>query len=374
MNIYSELEIKEYINAWGTVTTLGGSIIEPEVMEAMSEASQSFVSMDELHHKAGIKIAEMIGVEAAYITCGAAAGVAISTAACIAGTDLSKIHSLPDSTFFNNEVLILKSHRFRYDQGVKIAGGKLKEVGLSDLTLPEQLDNAITEKTVMLLYLAESEKLRGSLPLGLISDILKSRNIPIVVDAAAEIPPVKNLTNYIKEGADLVLFSGGKEIRGPQSSGLILGNKDLIKACSANSCPNHGIGRSMKVDKETIAGITKAVELLVKKDYKAEYKRWDNMASNIIKSLAPIDSLIVRKDFPSEPGIQPTSIPRVYLRINHTKEKISTQNFREILKNETPGIICGEDKGEIVLNMQTLKDGESEIISKTILNIFASKK
>ena len=371
MNIYSELGIKEYINAWGTVTTIGGSIIEPEVMKAMGEASQSFVSMEELHRKAGNRIAEMIGVESAYITSGAAAGVAISTAACIAGTDLSKIHSLPDTKLLKNEVLILKSHRFRYDQGVKIAGGKLKEIGLSDLTLSDQLVNGISEKTVMFLYLAEAEKIRVSLSLGLIVDILKSRNIPIVVDAAAEIPPVDNLTNYIKEGADLVLFSGGKELRGPQSSGLILGNKDLIKACALNSCPNHGIGRSMKVDKETIAGITKAVELFIQKDYEAEYKRWDKMASKILRLLRPIESLILRKDFPREPGIQPASIPRVYLKINPTKTKISTKILKEMLKNENHGIICGEDQEEIVLNMQMLKDGEPEIISKTIEKILS---
>ena len=164
------------------------------------------------------------------------------------GTDSVGINQLPDTTGFKDEVILLKSHRSRYDQGIRMVGGKLVEVGYADLTLPEQLERAINEKTAMCFYLAESEYIRAALPLKMVASIMNKHNIPVVVDAAAEIPPKENLTRYLEEGASLVVFSGGKDIHGPQSSGLVLGRADLIKACHANACPNHSVGRKRPIN------------------------------------------------------------------------------------------------------------------------------
>ncbi len=366
MGIYEDLNIKKLINAWGTVTKIGGSKMAPEVLKVMEEASRSYVYLEELQHKAGERIAEIIGVEAAYICSGAAAGVAIATAACMAGEDPVKITLLPDSSTMKNEVLMLKAHRFRYDQGVRLAGGRIIEVGLSDLTLPAQLEDAITDNTAMFLYLAEAEKIRGALPLQEVVGIMRHREVPVLVDAAAELPPLGNLTGYIRQGADLVLFSGGKDIRGPQSSGLILGRRKLIRACAANACPYHSIGRSMKVDKETIAGITKAVELYAHKDFDAEYRRWQETANFFLSSLASIEGLSMRKDFPREPGIQPASIPRVYIELDESSRGMSAPGLKTSLENGSPGIVCGEYQGQIVLNPQMLEEGEAEIIVRRI--------
>lgn len=367
MTIYEQLGIKTYINAWGTVTRVGGSIVDPQVMDAMTKASRCFVDFDNYHKKAGEYIAHLIGVEAAYISCGAAAGIAIATAACIAKTDIVAINQLPDTQGLKHEVIILKSHRSRYDQGIRMAGGKLIEVGYADMTLPEQLEAAITDQTVMCFYLAESEYIRGALPLKQVAHIMNSHDIPVVVDAAAELPPRENLTRYLQEGAALVVFSGGKDIRGPQSSGLVLGRKSLIEACYTNSCPNHSIGRSMKVDKETIAGIVKAVELYLAKDMASDMERMETIADTLVKRLTEESSKYEAwKGIPTEPGIQPAICPRVYVQPKGSK---SAQIIKKELEQGEPGIVCGIYKDVLVLNAQLLCINDIEPIIQRLLAV-----
>ena len=369
MTILKELDIKPAINAWGTVTKIGGSTMDESVIEAMREVSQSYLSITELHENAGKYIAKLIGVEGAFITSGAAAAITLSTSVCIAGSDIEAIYKLPDTTDMKNEVMILKSHRFRYDQGVKIAGGKIIEVGLSDLTLEEQIFKAINEKTVMFLFLAESENLRGSLPLSSISRILKKFNIPLVVDAAAELPPVENFKRFIRDGADLVIFSGGKDIRGPQSSGLILGRKNLTDLCVMNSSPNHGVCRGMKVDKETIVGLTKAIEIYLKKDWNKEYRRFQELNDLFCNNLKMHEEILFKRGFPTEPGIQPACIERVYFQIKGNNSKITTSELKNNLQNSRHHIFLGEYHDEIVFNPQMLNKSEVEIINSEINEI-----
>ena len=364
MNYYQRLGVKTYINAWGTVTRVGGSLMDPAVMEAMAEASRFYIDLEDFHRKAGRRIAGLIGVEDAFVSSGAAAGIAISTAACIAGTDVVKINQLPDTAGMRNEIIILKSHRSRYDQGIRLVGGVIKEVGYADLTLPEQLSAAITERTAMCFYLAESENIRGSLPLRNVSTIMKSRGIPVLVDAAAEIPPRENLTRFIDEGADLVVFSGGKDIRGPQSSGLVVGNAVLIEACRANSCPNHSVGRGMKVDKETLAGILRAVELYMAKDMIADMERMEHITDHIISGLSDqAPDLVAFRGIPTEPGIQPRSCPRVYVKVSG---KHSTAELKSRLGECSPAIICGVQDAMLVFNSQLLSEEDAEIIVRSV--------
>lgn len=365
MSIYDDLGIKSIINGWGTVTKIGGSKMDPEVLAAMNEAGGAYVDILTFHEKAGKRIAELLGVEAACITAGATAGIAISAAACMSKGEIAKTLQLPDTTGMPNEILMLKCHRTHYDQALLVSGAKVREIGVTSSSKIEQVEAAISEKTAMFFYVVEAERMRGSLPFTEIVRVLKRHNIPIVVDAAAELPPKSNVTKYLEQGADLVIFSGGKEIRGPQSSGFILGKKKFIEACDANCCPNYSIGRGMKIDKETIAGIVKAVELFTKKDYDIEMKRWELMVSKMISDFSTISGIVVRRGFPTEPGIQPVDIPRVYIR----SADIGAKELQNCLLKLDPIIYVDVQGNEIVINPQCLEDNEINIVVYAIKSI-----
>lgn len=347
--------MKKLLNARGTLTALGGSIMPPEVLEAMREASRAYVNLDELLRRAAERIAELIGVEGAFITSGAAAALAVSAAACMAGTDPASIRRLPDSAGMRNEILMLKAHRFGFDQAVRLAGARIVEVG-------EELEAALTERTAAYLYLAEAENSRGSLPLPQVTQLLNRRNVPVIVDAAAELPPVANFRRYLEQGAALVIFSGGKDIRGPQSSGLILGRKDLIAACACNSCPNYSIGRPMKVDKESICGLVRAVELYLSQDFEREMRGWEEMVEAFVERLSGVAGVEVRRGFPSPPGIQPAGIPRAYVQIDPSRTGVSAAQVRKKLQDGDPGIETDLDGDCLVLNPQLLTRKEAKAV------------
>lgn len=358
MSLYQELGVKTLINAWGTVTKISGSTMAPEVLQAMAEAGRHYVEISAFHKAAGEHIAKLTGTEACCITCGAAAGLAIASAACIARMDPAARLQLPDTAGLKNEVLVLKCHRILYDQAVMLSGARFVEIGRTSGALVEQVEAAITEKTAAFFYASEAEPMRGSIPLPQIAPLLHKHGIPIIVDAAAELPPKSNLTKYQEQGADLVVFSGGKEIRGPQSSGLILGRKDLIEACDACCCPNYGVGRCMKIDKETIAGITKAVELFMATDYDARDQQWTAMSQRMAAAVEKTGKAAVRLGYPQEPGIQPVNILRVYLT---PREKTAAQVY-ETLLSMTPQIYVGLSGRELVLNPQCLKEEEAQAV------------
>lgn len=358
MDIYDQLGVKKIINAWGTVTKIGGSKMDPRVLDSMKEAAQSYVTISELHEKAGKYIAKMLGAEAACITSGAAAGIAISAAACMTGKNVAKALQLPDTSGIKNEVLVLKCHRTLYDQALLLSGVKIKEIGATSFASIEQVEHSISENTTLFFYASEVEPMRGSISVPELMKVLNKYNIPLVVDAAAEIPPTSNILKYLNMGASLVIFSGGKEFRGPQSSGIILGKKELIEACDLNCCPNYSIGRPMKIDKETIAGITKAIEIFVSKDYDKEISRWDKMVDKLISGLSACDSIMIHKGFPIEPGIQPVIIPRAYVKCLN-KSAIDLQNA--LLHLDT-AIQVGVEGDLIALNPQCLEDDEIDIV------------
>lgn len=362
MSIYEDLQLKTLVNAFGTVTRIGGSLMPLEVRQAMLEAGEHYVEINELHRAAGERIAQLVGAEACCITCGAAAGLAISAAACIARDNPAHRLQLPDTTGLKNEILVLKCHRIMYDQALLLSGAHFVEIGRTSYALIEQVENAITDRTAAFFYASEAEPMRGSIPLEKIAPIMKAHGIPIIVDAAAELPPKANLTRYLERGADLVVFSGGKEIHGPQSSGLILGRKDLIHACSACCCPNFGIGRSMKVDKETIAGITKAVELFMGRDYEAQQQRWTEMSTQMAQAIEKTGKANVRLGYPQEPGIQPVGILRVYIKpINQTPEEV----YHKLL-SLNPQVYTDLRGGQIVLNPQCLKEEEVAYVISSV--------
>jgi L-seryl-tRNA(Ser) seleniumtransferase len=292
--IYRRLGVRPIIHASGTTTRYGGSRLRPEALEAMREASTTLVNLDELNAAAGAAIARLLGAEAAFVSAGASSGLILQAAACIAGDDPAKITRLPDTRGMRNEIVIQRAHRFAYDQAYRVAGGVLVEIGLARRTQPFELEQAIGERTAAVAYLVSPfTSPPGTLTLEQVVAIAHTRNVPVIVDAASMLPPRENLTKFVRLGADLVSFSGGKGIRGPQSTGILAGRRDLIKAVTLNASPNQALGRAAKTSKEEIAGLVVALECFLAEDEKAEMKRYHDLCATIVERLADIPGLRV---------------------------------------------------------------------------------
>jgi L-seryl-tRNA(Ser) seleniumtransferase len=290
--IYQRLGVRPIIHASGTTTRYGGSLLRPEALEAMREASQALVNIDELNEAAGAAIARMLGAEAAFVTAGASSGLILQAAACIAGTAPARIARLPDTRGMRNEIVIQRAHRFAYDQAYRVAGGVLVEIGLARRTQPYELEDAIGERTAAVAYLVSPfTSPPGILSLPEVIAIAHGRGVPVIVDAASMLPPRENLTAFLRLGADLVSFSGGKGIRGPQSTGILAGRRDLVRAAALNASPNQALGRAAKTSKEEIAGLVVALELFMAEDESAEMKRYTDVCAAIVEALSDISGL-----------------------------------------------------------------------------------
>lgn len=364
-DIYDELGVQKVINAWGTVTRLGGSRMAPEVLQAMESASHSFVDMAELHAAAGKRIARLLGVEACCVTCGASAGLAVAMAACMTGGRASYAYQLPDTTGMKNEVVALKCHRDLYDQAILLSGARFVEVGVTAFSFLQQVEDRIGDQTAALFYTSEAETMRGSIPFRQVAELCRSKGVPVIVDAAAELPPLSNINRYLDEGASLVVFSGGKEIRGPQASGMILGSRELIAACDLNCCPNYGIGRPMKVDKENICGLVRAVELFTKRDYGRQMEIWEGYAHRLYDGLKGNSHLELKLGYPLEPGVQPACILRLFVR----PLSLTADEFCARLIAHRPSIQTFRYQDQFVVNPQCLEEEELQPVIDAILEI-----
>ncbi|MEQ8534838.1 MAG: aminotransferase class V-fold PLP-dependent enzyme, partial [Imperialibacter sp.] len=288
-NLFKELGIRPLINARGTMTFLSGSLMEPEVVAAINATATDFANMHELTDKVGERIAEMLECEAAMVTSGAACALTIGTAAAITGMDMDKIKQIPNLPGPKPEVIIQKKHRYVFDQAVRTAGVKLIEVENA-----KEMEAAFNERTVMTLFFngaVDWYGIKDSITHEEFVAISKKHSIPSFIDAAADVPPVENLFKYQKMGFDLVTFSGGKMIRGPQSAGLLFGRKDLIEAAKLNFSPHESpIGRSMKVNKEEIFGMYAALKRYLEKDHEKEWKEWEGRVADITKTVETVRS------------------------------------------------------------------------------------
>jgi len=271
-NPYLMLGVRPFINCCSVRTMHGGSLMLPQVRDAMAAASHQFVNLDELMEAAGKRLAELTGAEWGIVTCGSAAAVALGTAACVAGNDPVKMLRLPFTDGMVNRVIIPKAQRFAYDQAVRMIGCHLVEIETR-----EDLDRALAEPVAMVVLLGKQEHV-GSLRLEEIASAVKPRGIPIMVDAASE--HLERPSPWLVRGADLVVYSGGKFLRGPQTSGLLLGSKQLVQAAWCNASPHQALGRPMKVSKEDIIGVLTAVEhWFEERDHEAEKQKWyDDLA------------------------------------------------------------------------------------------------
>jgi L-seryl-tRNA(Ser) seleniumtransferase len=308
--IYRQIGIRPFINAAGTYTVLTGSIVPPKVREAMAEASRSFVPLVQLQTVVGVRIAKMLGVEAAMVTSGAACSIMLATAACVTGKDKEKIRRIPDVTGMKSEVIIPKAQRNGFDHAARNVGIRLIEVETIG-----QVKSSISSKTAML-YWTNIMAWKGKIARREFLEAGKVAGIPVFNDAAAELPPAENLSGIVREGFDLVAFSGGKGLRGPQSAGLLLGRKDLVEAAQLNGNPNDdAIGRVAKTGKEELMGMLAAVELYLSRDHEADQREWRGFMESIASDLKDVETVKTKLYIP-DPGEGPGGgHPVPYLKV-----------------------------------------------------------
>ncbi|MEE8285004.1 MAG: aminotransferase class V-fold PLP-dependent enzyme [Alphaproteobacteria bacterium] len=389
-NIYQRLGVRTIVNAKGPSTRVSGAIMPPQVAAAMQEASQHCVEMIELQGRANEIIAEITGAEAGYVTSGAAAGLLLGTAACVTGLDPGLMNRLPDTRGMRNEVVVPRSHRNFYDHAVRAAGVTLVEVGIADRfsgagmrdTEPWEIVDAINERTAAVLYVAHPDALPT---LSEVTRAVKPTGVPVIVDAAAQLPPRENLRRFVAEGADLVAFSGGKAIRGPQSSGILCGRRDLIASAALQNLdhdilfemwnpppslfdkasmiglPQHGIGRSCKVGKEEVVGLLIALRLFAEGDTEEEGRQWSAMAGEIQQGLQGFSQIrveLLRDCY--RPGV-----PGVRVILDEQAAGMTVPEFIRKLQNGDPPIAVhqgGMREAVVDFNVICLKPGEPRII------------
>lgn len=359
------------INAAGTLTKLGGCRMRPEAAQAMADASRHFIGFADLQKESGRRIAELLGVESALVTAGAASALTQAAAACMAGIDEVQRSQLPQGAH-RNEIIIMRSHRNPYDQAMRMAGAKFIEIGSAIETHAWELDGAINDKSAAVAFFLQSEMYEGSLGLKNTIDISHRNNIPVIIDAAAELPPKSNLWSIAQEGGDLVIFSGGKDIRGPQTSGLMVGRRDLVAAAAFHTAPNYGVARPMKAGKEIVAGLVKALELYLEEDEDARFERWNAQSGRLIEALSSIPLLQVKAYTPSQPRIQPSVIPRIKVRIREASNRTVDSIIKDLLTGEPP-IVVDRSGDAIVLNVHFIEEQEVDVLISRFKSVMEVK-
>ena len=373
MNIYKRLGIRTVINGNATLTRLGGSIMPSEVVEAMVEASKHFVDIIELQKRVGEEIAALTHNEAAYVSCGAAAALTLSTAACITGLDTTTREKLPHlDASMKSEVIVHRHGRVGYDFAVRQVGVTFVEIGDENGTTPDELENAISEKTAAIFYFANPGREHLWVSYEEAIAIAERHGVPLIVDAAAQLPPPENLWRFTEMGADLALFSGGKGLCGPQSSGLIVGKKSLIEAITFNGPPHPFIGRGMKVGKEEMVGLLAAVKWYLDQDHEALQQSYEDQVTYYDEVFADIQGVTVHRSFPSEAG-QP--MPRTEIRFDAEQLGITRDEILQQLADGEPSIdIAGAGADGVIINGQTLMPGEIEIIAQRLKEIVSNRR
>ena len=369
---YNRLGVKRIINAASWITVYGGSIMQPAVVEAMNEASRWFIDLHELNQKAGEVIARLTGAEAGLVTAGSAAGMVLESAACIAGNDPARVWQLPDTTGMKNEIVIHRAHRVNYDHSFRVTGAQLVEIGNTGTTHEWELEAAINENTAAVAYVF-GPRPGGALPLPRVVEIAHERDVPVVVDAAAMLPPPENLTKFIDQGADLVSFSGGKGVLGPQSTGILAGRADLIEAAYANSAPNsESIGRAAKVCKEEIAGLVTALEIFVDTDFDAVQANWRAKCAHVADHLQGIDGLTVEL-MEARPELDEPDSNTARARVQMTPSWTgpSLDRIGQMLEDGDPGIRVRVSQIDSSFSFipVNVRDGEEEIVANRLREI-----
>ncbi len=393
MNAYAKLGVLTIINAKGAATRLSGGIMRPEVTAAMLEASQHCVDIAELQAAASREIAKATGAEAGYVASGAAACLMLGAAACIAGLDPGRMARLPDTRGMKNEIIMIRSQRNFYDHAIRAAGATIIEVGLPDRYAGAgvrdaeswEIEDAITERTAAIFYVADAQ---SQPPLKTVTALAKRHKIPVIVDAAAQLPPQSNLKRFSAEGADLVAFSGGKVLGGPQASGILCGRKDLIMSAALQhldldiyedmwnppkslihkrklkGTPQHGIGRSCKVGKEEIMGVLTALEFFVKESDAMRHERWLERLLPIAEGLSKLSHCQIEIEGEHDSTMLPLLV------ITLTKPNASAHKAIASLIKAKPSIHVDpsrRDQGKLVINPLCFEKASAASIQKQLI-------
>ena len=363
-SVYERLGVKPVINAAGTLTVLGGSLMPPEVAEAWLDASRSFVDLYELEEKVSERLAGLLNVEAALVTTGAAGAMLLATAAAVTRGKPDFIRRLPDTTGMRNEVITQKSHHTCYDRQITNCGVKLV-----DVQTRADLERAINDRTAMLLFynLFASD---GDIEREEWVEVARKHKVPTLLDAAADVPPLEALWKYNKMGFDMVAFSGGKALMGPNDTGLLLGRKELIEAAKLNNAPRCGtIGRMMKVGKENTIAVLAAVERYVRTDHQAETREWERRLGVIEDRLKGIPTVSTERVVPPIAN----HVPHVLVFWDEERIRVSREVVTETLAGGNPPIRLGRVRGTgergLLVSVFMLKPGEVDLVAARLIDV-----
>ena len=361
-NIYTRIGVRPFINLTATYTINGGTLTLPEVKRAMEEASHHPVNIDELMEKAGARLAQLLGSESAIVTAGSAAALAHATAACVAGADPEMMQQLPDLRGLKDQVIAPRQSRHVYDHAIRSVGVKIVEVDSR-----EEFYAALGKRTAMIAVLGTGEA-RGKLRLEEMAEAGRKHGVPVLVDAAAELPLRPN--PYLSRGADMVAYSGGKIIRGPQCAGLLLGRRDLVRAAWLNSSPHHAFGRSMKVGKEEIMGMLAAIEVWTgKRDMQAEYREWESWYASISDTITAVAG--VRTELRPPLGASP--FPVLNVEWDPARIGLTAGELGRMLLDGEPRIMSHAegDGNSFVIRPAAMKPGEYKLVARRLHDIFS---
>src|SRR5579859_3165158 len=369
-SVYEEIGVVPVINATGHRTVLGGSTPSPRVKAAMEAAERYYVDMAQLHARAGETIARLLGAEAAYVTSGAAAALALGTAACITGTDSAKMARLPHTSGMKNLVVIQKAHRYHYDHVVTIVGTTLVEVGGDDGTLPAQLEAALGPDVACVLYPAFLEGTKGTLTLRQVVEVAHSKGVPVLVDAAGQVYPIEKFKSYPQTGADLICY-GAKYIGSVHSSGILCGKNELVGAASAQGfigyetvSDGQAFGRPMKLDRQEIVAVVAALQEWLAMDHDqrvAGLERRIVAVSRRLQGAAGIRLEVLRQD---------GSSPRVLrIDVDRSAARSDATTVARRLREGNPMVYVMANSESIFVNPSTLSSDDAEVVAQRLAEI-----
>lgn len=371
MSLYDDLGVRPLVNANASATKIGGTLMPKPVLEAMLEAAGAFVDMHDLQRKVSARIASLTRNEAALVCSGASAGLVLSALACMTGSDTRLLGQLlqdgPES-LPRRDFVMQCGQRNPYDPALRLAGGRIVQVGNVLQTFAWELESALSEHTAAVLFFAGSHLGFGSLGLDEVIAIAHAAAVPVIVDAAAQLPPRENLWRFTERGADLVLFSGGKSLHGPQSSGLIVGRQDLIDACELHASPHQRFARAMKVGKEELVGLLAAVEWYLAKDETAERERLEAVTEEWVDALGSISGVTARRDFPGTDG---KPLPRAIVSFDVSLGLTGPGVRTAMLEGEPAIDVAVAGDLSIYLNAELLRASEGDLVRDKVARIVA---
>lgn len=364
MAFYDGLGVRRVVNAATTLTVVGGSLMPDEVLDAMRDAASSYVDMHELHVAAGQHLARLTQNEAAYVTSGCAAALVLGTLGAITRGDPRAISRMPTGEGMPTEVIVHAAHRIPYDLAIRLAGGCLVQIGNVQQTFEWELEAALSERTAVILWVAGSHLPQTSLDLPTTVRIAHAHGVPVLVDAAAQLPPHTNFWHFTRDlGADAAVFSGGKALRGPQASGLMVGTQEFIDAARANGSPYQRLARALKAGKEEIAGLVRAVELYLAQDHDAQLERWEETVRGWVDALDQVPGLTAARDFPNEAG-QP--VPRVRVTVDRAIGVDADEIRARLWAGDPRVLVLRGDADTFFISPDTLAPGDEQTVVQRI--------